>query len=163
MDCNALEDFQRHIGVYMRKRDDGIALLTGTIRDYFHDILLEVEVLIATQTVQAIRVFFNKAPSCTCEKVSPQLQTLVGMTVGPGMSRRLTEALGGATGCGNLRNLLLSLLPLTINLSVAAGIADEEEMLDAIHRRLVGTCAGYAVLPAKKIKMKHKKPGAIGA
>lgn len=143
MKCNPLEDFQRHIGVYMKKRNDGSALLTGTIRDCYHDIVLEVDVVIETQRVQDIRVSFHKAPNPECDKVGGQLQTLIGMTIGPGMSRRLNEALGGASGCGNLRNLLLSLLPLSINLSVAAGITDEEEMLDAIRQRLAGTCVGY--------------------
>lgn len=148
MDCNAMEDFHRNIGLQLRKREDGSALLSGTIRDCYHDIALEVEVHIDTLTVQAIRVDFRKSPSPTCEKVSAQLETLVGMTIGPGMNRRLSEALSGSFGCGNLRNLLLSLLPLAINLSVAVGIADEKEMLDTIHRRLLGTCAGYAEMPS---------------
>lgn len=148
MQCNAMEDFQRQIGLQLRKREDGSAMLTGTIHDRFHDIELQVEVEIASVTIRAIRVDFRRAPSATCGTVSPRLQELVGMTIGPGMSRRLLAALGGVQGCGNLRNLLQSLLPLVLNLSAAAGIADEREMLDAIHRCLVGTCAGYAEAPS---------------
>lgn len=148
MACNVMEDFQRQIGVQMRKREDGSALLTGTIRDCFHDILLEVEITLATMAIDTIRVDFRQAPSPSCKNVAPQLAGLIGMTIGPGMSRRLAAALAGSSGCGNLRNLLQSLLPLVLNLSAAAGIDDETEMLDTIHRRLVGTCAGYAELPA---------------
>jgi hypothetical protein len=142
-----MEDFQRQIGLQLRKREDGSALLTGTIHDRFHDIVLEVEVEIASVAIRAIRVDFRRAPSASCSNVAPQLQQLVGMTIGPGMSRRLLAALGGASGCGNLRNLLQSLLPLVLNLSAASGITDEDEMLAAIHRRLDGTCAGYAEAP----------------
>jgi hypothetical protein len=53
------------------------------------------------------------------------------------------EVLGGSEGCGNLRNLLLGLLPLALNVKAAAGFSDEQEMLDAIHEQLRGTCAGY--------------------
>lgn len=146
MKCNPLEDFQRHIGVSLKKRNDGSALLTGTIQDRYHDIILEVEVVIETQRIQDIRVAFHKAPNSGCDKIAVQLKSLVGMTIGPGMSRRLNETLGGSSGCGNLRNLLMSLLPLSINLSVATGIVDEEEMLDAIRQRLAGTCVGYTLL-----------------
>jgi hypothetical protein len=54
------------------------------------------------------------------------------------------KALGGVTGCGNMRNLLLGLLPLALNLKAAAGIQDERVMLDTIHGQLLGACAGYA-------------------
>jgi hypothetical protein len=54
------------------------------------------------------------------------------------------EVLGGGVGCGNLRNLLLGLLPLAINVKASAGFRDEQDMLDAIHEQLRGTCAGYA-------------------
>ena len=148
MVCNPLEDFQRDIGVHMCKQADGGALLTGTIRDRYHDILLEVEITIATMSIRAIRVDFRQAPSPSCQNVEAQLAGLLGMTIGPGMTRQLSAVLGGSSGCGNLRNLLMSLLPLAINLSIAAGIADEETMLDAVHRRLAGTCVGYAVLSA---------------
>jgi hypothetical protein len=146
--ANVMENFQRQIGVQMRTRGDGSALLTGTIRDCFHDILLEVEITLATMAITAIRVDFRQAPTPTCKDVAPQLAGLVGMTIGPGMSRRLAAILSGSSGCGNLRNLLQSLLPLALNLSAAAGIDDETEMLDAIHHRLAGTCAGYMSLPS---------------
>jgi hypothetical protein len=31
-----------------------------------------------------------------------------------------------------------------MNVKVSAGISDEREMLDTIHEKLRGTCAGYA-------------------
>lgn len=147
MQCNAMEDFKRQIGVHLLKRGDGSAFLTGTIQDRFHDIVLEVEVSIADLTISAIRVDFRQSPSLSCQKVAVPLATLIGMTIGPGMSRQLMVALGGPFGCGNLRNLLQSLLPLVLNLTAATGIEDEEEMLTAIHRHLVGTCAGYTDMP----------------
>ena len=148
MQCNAMEDFKRQIGVHLLKQGDDSALLTGTIKDRFHDIVLEVEVTIANLTISAIRVDFRQAPSPSCQEVAVPLTTLIGMTIGPGMSRQLMVALGGPSGCGNLRNLLQSLLPLVLNLSAANGIEDEAEMLTAIHRHLLGTCAGYADIPS---------------
>jgi hypothetical protein len=35
------------------------------------------------------------------------------------------------------------LLPLALNLQAGAGIENEQEVVDAIHEKLLGTCAGY--------------------
>lgn len=143
-----MEDFNRQIGVHLLKRGNGSALLTGIIKDRFHNIVLEVEVSIANLIISAIIVDFRQAPSSSYQEVAVPLSTLIGMKIGPGMSRQLMAALGGPLGCGNLRNLLQSLLPLVLNLSAATGIEDEAEMLTAIHRHLVGTCAGYKEIPS---------------
>jgi hypothetical protein len=72
------------------------------------------------------------------------MERLVGFIIGRGLNRKLQEVFGGGEGCGNLRTMLLGLLPLALNVKAAAGFADEEEMLDSIRERLTGSCAGYA-------------------
>ena len=148
---NAMEDFRRDISHHLLKRGDGTVLLTATMRDSFHDVVLEVVVDAVPLTIAEARVDFRKSPSDTCGNVASRLDQLIGMTIGPGMTRRLMAALGGGEGCGNLRNLLQGLLPLVLNLSAAAGIHDEQEMLDAMHERLQGTCVGYVrPVPTRK-------------
>ena len=53
----------------------------------------------------------------------------------------------GGEGCGNLRVMLLGLLPLAINVKAATGFNDEKAMLDSISERLQGSCAGYVKRP----------------
>lgn len=139
-----MEDFQRDISYRLLKQEDGQLGLTATLRDRFHDIVLEVLVDGETLAITAARVEFGKSPTADCRNVSPRLEELKGLVIGRGLNRRLLEVLGGGEGCGNLRNLLLGLLPLAMNVRASTGITDEREMLDTIHEKLLGTCAGYA-------------------
>lgn len=145
---NPMEDFQRDISYRLLKNDDGTAKLTATLRDRFHDIVAEVVVDVASLQVLSARADFHRSPTAECGNVSARMQGLVGFTIGRGLQRKLIDLLGGGEGCGNMRNLLMGLLPLAMNLAAAAGIATEEEMMDAIHEKLVGTCAGYLSPPA---------------
>ena len=141
---NAMEDFHRNVSYHVLRREDGTILLTATMTDRFHDILLEVTVDTETLVIGRTTVDFRRAPSADCPKAAIRLKHLAGMVIGRGLTRRLTELLAGAQGCGNLRSLLMGLLPLAMNVRAAAGMADEQEVLDTIHNRLVGSCAGYA-------------------
>lgn len=147
MELNTMEDFQRDISYRLLKQDDGTALLTATMKDLFHDLLVEVRVEVTTMKILSTQARFRKSPTPDCCNVSAKMPQLTGFVIGRGLQRRISEALGGAEGCGNMRNLLLGLLPLALNLGAAAGITDEAEMLDAIHEKLVGTCAGYLAPP----------------
>lgn len=139
-----MEDFQRDISYRLLKREDGHLALTATLRDCFHDIEMQILVDGETLAITSAQVDFRKSPSADCPNVSKRLAGLIGVIIGKGLNRKLMEVLGGGEGCGNLRNLLLGLLPLAMNVKASAGIRDEREMLDTIHEKLLGTCAGYA-------------------
>ena len=93
--------------------------------------------------ISAARVNFVRHPSEDCPNVAWRMERLVGFTIGRGLNRKLQETFGGGEGCGNLRVMLLGLLPLAMNVKAAAGFTDEQEMLDSIRERLTGSCAGY--------------------
>lgn len=140
---NAMEDFHRDIGYRVLVREDENIALVGTLRDRFHDI--ELEIVVEGESLRILDgcVAFRSAPSPHCHRVQERLGHLVGVVIGPGLSRRLNAAFGGPSGCGNLRTLLAGLLPLALNVRASAGIDDEKEMLDTIHHHLRGTCVGY--------------------
>ena len=146
---NPMEDFRRDISYRLLKKDDGTACLTATLKDRFHDIVAEVVVEVDTLKILAAKADFHRSPTPDCGNVSSRMQGLVGFTIGRGLQRKLSEVLGGEEGCGNMRNLLMGLLPLALNLVAAAGITDEAQMMDAIHEKLVGTCAGYLTPPGR--------------
>ncbi|HJV35876.1 DUF2889 domain-containing protein [Geomonas sp.] len=141
---NTMEDFQRDISYKLLKRSDKEATLTALMRDRFHDVELNITVNPETMEILAAGVEFRKCPTTDCQNVHARLSGLVGFTIGKGLNKKIIEVMGGGEGCGNLRNLLLGLLPLALNLRAAAGIKDEREMLDTIHEQLRGSCAGYA-------------------
>ena len=140
---NSMEDFQRDIGYRVLKQQDGSIALTASLRDRFHDIVVEVVADGDSLTITSTRAEFHRAPTDDCRNVSVRLEQLIGFPIGKGLNRKLAEVLGGGKGCGNVRTMLLGLLPLAINVKASAGFEDEQEMLDAIEEQLRGTCAGY--------------------
>ncbi|HXE95431.1 MAG TPA: DUF2889 domain-containing protein [Dongiaceae bacterium] len=144
---NAMEDFRRDISYHVLKGDDGQIVLTGTLKDRFHDVRMELLVDFESLKINAARVNFLRHPSEDCPSVAWRMEQLVGFTIGKGLNRKLQEVFGGGEGCGNLKVMLLGLLPLAMNVKAADGFTDEEEMLDSIRERLTGSCAGYVKRP----------------
>ncbi len=142
---NSMEDFQRDIGYRLQVLEDDSLSLIGTLKDRFHDIELEIIVDPDSMRITDCHVEFRTAPSCYCERAQERIKLLIGATVGRGLNRTLNEVLGGQQGCGNLRTMLAGLLPLALNVKAAAGIRNEQELLDRIAEKLAGTCIGYPV------------------
>ena len=140
---NAMEDFKRDISFHVQRGDENQIVLTSQLKDRFHDIRMEVLADFESLTILAARVNFVRHPSEDCPAVAWKMEQLVGFVIGKGLNRKLQESVGGGEGCGNLRQMLLGLLPLAMNVKAAAGFTDEQEMLDSIRERLTGSCAGY--------------------
>jgi len=140
---HSMTDFQRDIRYRISQRSDGAIVLIGTLNDRFHDI--EVEICIAEDSllITEINAAFRAAPSPYCERVQERLKMLEGIRIGKGLTRKLTETLGGEQGCGNLRTMLAGLLPLAMNVKAVAGIDDDQQLFETLHHKLQGSCIGY--------------------
>jgi Protein of unknown function (DUF2889) len=142
---NSMENFNRDINYSISIGEDGGIVLTGKMKDRFHDIEIEVGVDADSLKVINNRVQFRKSPSPCCDRAEKQLQKLNGVVIGRGLTRQITLATGGTEGCSNLRTLLTGLLPLALNVKAAAGFEEDEAMLEAIRQKLTGSCVGYPV------------------
>lgn len=139
---NAFEEFQRDISYRISRCPEGFAL-TATMKDVFHDIFLEIVVDDATLRILSARVNFLKQPTDFCQQIDRPMSLLVGTVIGKGLNKRLTEIFCGSEGCGNIRTLLMGLLPLAVNAKAAIGSKDQNEILDKVSEALKGTCIGY--------------------
>lgn len=142
--CNVFDDFRRDIAYRIFRRDGQIAL-TASLKDVFHDIQVDISVDPRTMIISGARVNFLRHPTEDCPGVARAMTRLEGTLIGKGMTRRLMDIFGGGEGCGNIRTMLMGLLPLALNAKAAEGISDQDEMLAKIKRELTGTCAGYPV------------------
>lgn len=140
---NNMEKFNRNIGYQVSVQEDESILLTGTLKDRFHDISVEIVVDGWSLEILNSVCTFRAAPSQHCKLIEERFKLLQGIVIGKGLSRAVSVVLGGAQGCGNLRTLLMGLLPLALNVKASRGISDEQEVLDVIHQQLQGTCIGY--------------------
>ena len=143
MTDNLMGDFRRDISFQVSRPGDGRIQLTATMRDVYHDILLEAVVHGDNLCIEGLRAEFTRCPEQACPHAADRLQRLVGVVIGRGLNRIIIDALGGGAGCGNLRIMLLGLLPLAMNVKAAQGFADEEAMMGSIREKLRGSCAGY--------------------
>ena len=139
---NAFEDFKRDISYRIFRSPEGIAL-TATMKDVFHDIFIEIIVDADNLRILSARVNFLKQPTDYCQQIDKAMSLLVGTVIGKGLNKRLLEIFGGSEGCGNIRTMLMGLLPLALNAKAAIGIKDQNEMLTKISKELTGTCIGY--------------------
>ena len=149
MPLNSMEDFRRDVSYHVRRSNDRQIVLTATMRDCFHDIRMEVIVEYDTLAISGARVDFIRNPSQDCPTVAGRMERLIGFVIGKGLHRKLQEIFGGGEGCGNLRVMLIGLLPLALNVKAAAGFSDQQKMLDGIRKQLTGSCAGYVKQPAE--------------
>ena len=145
MTSHSLRKFHRDITHRVETAEDGMIALSGTIRDVYHDILLKVSVNPDNMSIAQASADFRRCPTTNCPAASSRMKMLIGLTIGRGMSRQLSEIFGGPEGCGNLRTMLAGLLPLAVNAQAAAGAASEDEMMDRMHETMRGCCAGYPV------------------
>ena len=139
---SAFEDFTRDISYRIFRSLEGIAL-TATLKDVFHDIFIEIIVDADNLRILSARVNFLKQPTDYCQQIDKAMSALVGTVIGKGLNKRLIEIFGGSEGCGNIRTMLMGLLPLALNAKAASGIKDQNEMLTKISKELKGTCIGY--------------------
>lgn len=139
---NVFDDFQREFSYRIFRVEEGLAL-TATMRDVFHDIFIEIRVNPETMMISAAKVDFLKCPTEFCPRIDRAMAELLGTKIGKGMNKRLVEIFGGSEGCGNIRTILMGLLPLALNAKAATGIEDQDEMLEKIRKELTGTCVGY--------------------
>ena len=139
---NVFEDFKRDISYRIFRCPEGFAL-TATMKDIFHDIFLEIIVAAENLRIISARVNFLKQPTDYCQQIDKAMSLLVGTVIGKGLNKRLIEIFGGGEGCGNIRTMLMGLLPLALNAKAANGIKDRNDMLEKISKELSGTCIGY--------------------
>ena len=143
MTDNLMGNFRRDITYQVAQPQENRIQLTATMRDVYHDILVEVLVDADTLAIEALQAEFVRCPEKACPNATERLQSLVGVVIGRGLNRKIMDALGGGAGCGNLRIMLLGLLPLAMNVKAADGFADEQAMMGSIRGKLRGSCAGY--------------------
>lgn len=142
-----MTEFERHITYRVREEENGRLILAAEMTDRFHDIALTVSVDLPTLTVRHAQAEFRRFPSPNCPHAAQALQCLSGLVIGKGLSKSINAALGGSAGCGNLRTLLLGLLPLALNVRASSGCQTDAELLRRVHEQLQGTCIGYARPP----------------
>ena len=96
-------------------------------------------------TVQDIAVATDASPYRICPDIAPNFESIKGLTIGPGWSRRVKERLGGTKGCTHLVEMLGALATVAIQTLVAER-KEFDAQADAAPRRpaFLDTCHALA-------------------
>ncbi|PLX97289.1 MAG: hypothetical protein C0620_01210 [Desulfuromonas sp.] len=136
-------DFERTVRYSITRNGEGNFLLKAQLEDRLHDIETVLITTADTLEIQSATVAFKRSPSPFCAQAQQCFARLVGVRIGKGLSTTLRERLGGGEGCGNLRTMMLGLLPLAINARVSQDCESDEHALELMQQQLEGTCAGF--------------------
>ncbi|MEQ8806009.1 MAG: DUF2889 domain-containing protein [Rhodospirillales bacterium] len=112
------------------ERDDGLGDIEGRLSDTqtytfvnhdrggiaagepIHDMLSRLT-LTGDMVVTAAEASTESSPFSMCGDVTQSFSQLVGLKVGPGWRRAVSEAMGGVHGCTHLRDLLMGPIAVT--------------------------------------------------
>ncbi len=98
----------KHLGIEELEESEGVYFkLSSSIEDTFFagEVVLMVRLpeLEITSVTGQIKRSFNKE----CHQAIPILQKLVGLRIGPGLTKRVDGLIGAVDGCTNMANLVL--------------------------------------------------------
>lgn len=150
-------------------RDDGLWDIEGRLTDvktfpldflplritvaeggYTHNMAVRLTVDDA-RLIHAIEVAMDAYAYDDCPGVIPNYHGLVGLTIGPGFTRRLRELVGAASGCTHITWLIQCLATVTLQTLVKRVSQGSFEDLKTIFAQgssdrlgLIDSCFGYA-------------------
>jgi hypothetical protein len=113
---------KRDIGIEAFELVNGNLMLEATFLDPYHLIRLNIHINPNTKEIVHTKSEFGNHPHAGCPVVALKAQTLVGLKIERGITRKVSERIGGSEGCIHLRELALE----TINFAATALIGFDE-------------------------------------
>lgn len=145
---------KRDIGIEAFELENGNLMLEATFLDPYHLIRLNLHIDPKTKTITYAKCEFANHPHGACPLVALKAKLLVGIKIERGVTRKVSERIGGSEGCIHLRELTLE----TINFAATALIGydegfglmsrdfnmlDEDKKFDLSKELLKGSCIVY--------------------
>ena len=113
---------KRDIGIEAFELENGHLMLEATLLDPYHLIRLNIHIDPQTKTITNAKSEFASHPHSGCPFVAPKAKQMIGLKIERGITRRVSQLIGGNEGCVHLRELALE----TINFAATALIGFDE-------------------------------------
>ena len=113
---------KRDIGIEAFELENGHLMLEATLLDPYHLIRLNIHIDPQTKTIIHSKSEFASHPHTGCPMVAIKAKLLIGLKIERGITRKVSERIGGGEGCIHLRELTLE----TINFAATALIGYDE-------------------------------------
>jgi hypothetical protein len=113
---------KRDIGIEAFELENGNLMLEATLLDPYHLIRLNMHIDPQTKTIVHAKSEYASHPHSGCPVVAIKAQLMVGLKIERGITRAISNRIGGQEGCVHLRELALE----TINFAATALIGFDE-------------------------------------
>ena len=140
---------ERSINMKILDDNESTVLARGSILDQVHNIAIELTIDIETQSILKAEGQMVKVPFPTCQPGLLNLERIVGMKLDAGISQRISNTVGGKTGCIHLSEVTLETIRLAANTIFGIkcggrewreGELSDEEFWGRVKPLLKGTC-----------------------
>ena len=139
--------FNRYQYVHVETVSQRNLAVSGNFMDKHHEINLRMTVTLPGLEVSEANGRFVRCPYECCHSAQANLEKLTGLTVGPGVRKKIREALGGPTGCVHVVELANGMASAVLQAYFELLFLKKtpEEMEELKRRFLAGSCVGYPV------------------
>jgi hypothetical protein len=135
--------------------EDGSLLVRATLEDSFFAGTVEMEVRVPDLEIASIKGEIKRAFNEECQEAIPLLQEAVGLLVGSGINRTISDLVGSSEGCPKLADLILEcidevILRFTLPTIRETQSIDWEEGIEGMKEMLrknpgmLGSCIAFA-------------------
>lgn len=98
---------KRDIGIQAFELENGNLMLEATLLDPYHLIRFNIQIEPETKTIIYAKSEFSSHPHTACPAVAAKAETIVGLKVERGITKAVSQRMGGVEGCVHLKELAL--------------------------------------------------------
>src|ERR1035437_2289125 len=107
---------KRDIGIEAFELENGHLMLEATFLDPYHLIRLNIHINPSTKEITNAKSEFASHPHADCPMVALKAKQLIGLKIERGITKMISQRIGGTDGCIHLRELAFE----TINFAATA-------------------------------------------
>ncbi|MDA8333587.1 MAG: DUF2889 domain-containing protein [Peptococcaceae bacterium] len=137
--------FSRYQYVHVESIAPKELVVSGNFMDKHHEIHLRLSIALPGLKISEAGGRFVRCPYERCQAAAANLGKLTGLTVGPGVKKKIREALGGCGGCVHLVELAAGMTSAVLQayFELLFRSKTPEEIEELKRRLLTGSCVGY--------------------
>ena len=113
---------KRDIGIEAFELENGNLMLEATLLDPYHLIRLNIHIDPKTKTIVNAKSEFANHPNQACPFVAQKAKLMIGLKIERGITKAVSQCIGGSEGCVHLRELALE----TINFAATTLIGFDQ-------------------------------------
>ena len=152
--------YERNVNIQITDVGSSKFRVRASLFDVEHNFHAEMVVDVPSGRIEDIQISMTRRPYPTlCPRALENAQKLIGLTIGPGITRRIIEAVGRSQGCVHMVELFAAAVGFTATILIGrrSGLSDDVAYSEEEHRQkwmpiLQNSCQVFRVEAAEEKK-----------